>query len=231
MKNSHWSLISPLCLGIWLLAAVSGECFFNPQRDCAGSALAGGTKGVSPLTHDMARFRLSTSCRGAKAMKDFYGYRYYNPSTGRWMSRDPIAEVGQGDSALATTLSSHAHVDWNPYVFVANNAAANLDGLGLFILCKCAPPPVILLPTTAPICTGLFSGPGFAAFGTPLPVPVIGGCVVKPGLRRICPSCPPPVRACTFTATFTCAQVPGAAPGIGSWGTPVVTPTGGLCLP
>jgi RHS repeat-associated protein len=24
----------------------------------------------------------------------FYGYRYYDPSTGRWPSRDPIGEKG-----------------------------------------------------------------------------------------------------------------------------------------
>ena len=27
----------------------------------------------------------------------YYGYRYYNPSTGRWLSRDPIGEKGRNE--------------------------------------------------------------------------------------------------------------------------------------
>jgi RHS repeat-associated protein len=45
----------------------------------------------------------------------YYGYRYYDPTTGRWPSRDPIRERG----AL------------NLYVFVANNGINGTDLLGL----------------------------------------------------------------------------------------------------
>jgi len=45
----------------------------------------------------------------------YYGYRYYNPSTGRWLSRDPISERG----------------GLNQYVIAGNNAASRLDALGL----------------------------------------------------------------------------------------------------
>ena len=45
----------------------------------------------------------------------YYGYRYYNPNTGRWPSRDPIEEMG----------------GINLYGFVANDPIDNFDVLGL----------------------------------------------------------------------------------------------------
>jgi RHS repeat-associated protein len=62
----------------------------------------------------------ATPCLQAKYLDDetdlvYYGYRYYNPSTGRWLSRDPIREeVGQ-----------------NLYDLVGNDAVNKLDFLGL----------------------------------------------------------------------------------------------------
>ena len=44
-----------------------------------------------------------------------YGYRYYNPSTGRWVSRDPIEENGGA----------------NLYAFVGNDGVSIADYLGL----------------------------------------------------------------------------------------------------
>jgi RHS repeat-associated protein len=45
----------------------------------------------------------------------YYGYRYYSPTTGRWLSRDPIEERG----------------GLNPYEFVQDNPIAFSDSLGL----------------------------------------------------------------------------------------------------
>ncbi len=45
----------------------------------------------------------------------YYGYRYYEPETGRWLNRDPIAEKG----------------GTNLYGFVRNNAIQYVDRLGL----------------------------------------------------------------------------------------------------
>lgn len=44
----------------------------------------------------------------------YYGYRWYDPLTGRWPSRDPIEEEG----------------GWNTYGFVGNDAVDNIDVLG-----------------------------------------------------------------------------------------------------
>jgi RHS repeat-associated protein len=46
----------------------------------------------------------------------YYGYRYYDPVTGRWPSRDPIGERG----------------GMNLYEFVGNSGVNKLDKLGLF---------------------------------------------------------------------------------------------------
>jgi len=45
-----------------------------------------------------------------------YSYRYYDPATGRWPSRDPIGEAG----------------GINLYSFIANEAVSSFDVLGLF---------------------------------------------------------------------------------------------------
>lgn len=39
-------------------------------------------------------FRFSTKYQDEETGLLYYGYRYYNPETGRWLSRDPIAERG-----------------------------------------------------------------------------------------------------------------------------------------
>ena len=45
----------------------------------------------------------------------YYGYRYYDPETGRWLNRDPVEEQG----------------GVNLYGFVGNNPVVSVDALGL----------------------------------------------------------------------------------------------------
>ena len=59
-------------------------------------------------------FRFSTKYQDDETDLLYYGYRYYNPSTGRWLSRDPIHEKG----------------GFNLYAFVANNPVSEFDILG-----------------------------------------------------------------------------------------------------
>jgi RHS repeat-associated protein len=59
-------------------------------------------------------FRFSTKYQDDETSLLYYGYRYYNPSTGRWMSRDPIEEEG----------------GVNLYGFVINNPVNQVDLLG-----------------------------------------------------------------------------------------------------
>ena len=46
---------------------------------------------------------------------EYYGYRYYDPESGRWINRDPIEEAG----------------GYNLYAFVANDGVGKLDWHGL----------------------------------------------------------------------------------------------------
>jgi RHS repeat-associated protein len=59
-------------------------------------------------------FRFSSKYTDSETDELYYGQRYYNPSTGRWLSRDPIEEQGGK----------------NLYGFVANNAVNYTDLLG-----------------------------------------------------------------------------------------------------
>jgi RHS repeat-associated protein len=60
-------------------------------------------------------YRFSTKPRDTETGLYYYGYRYYDPMTGRWPSRDPIEEVG----------------GMNLYGFVFNNGVRNIDLFGL----------------------------------------------------------------------------------------------------
>jgi RHS repeat-associated protein len=62
-------------------------------------------------------YRFSTKYLDSESNLYYYGYRYYDSTTGRWTNRDLAEEFG-GE---------------NLYRFVANNPIANLDFLGLWI--------------------------------------------------------------------------------------------------
>jgi RHS repeat-associated protein len=59
-------------------------------------------------------FRFSTKYQDDETDLLYYGHRYYNPSTGRWNSRDPVEEEGGS----------------NLYSFISNNPISRLDYLG-----------------------------------------------------------------------------------------------------
>lgn len=61
-------------------------------------------------------FRFSTKYTDGETSLVYFGYRYYQPQTGRWLSRDPIGEQG----------------GVNLNVFVSNNPVSFTDTLGLF---------------------------------------------------------------------------------------------------
>ena len=73
------------------------------------------------------------------------GHRFYNPSLGRWMSRDPVSEKGaQGMGVGFTPLASPratALAERDLYVFCANAGTGVVDPDGLFIFPIVAVPP------------------------------------------------------------------------------------------
>jgi RHS repeat-associated protein len=81
-------------------------------------------------------FLLSTKFCDWETGLYYYGYRYYNPSTGRWLSRDPLGEQAflthhcVGQSKTVCRLSRMQPL--NPcYVFVENQPVNFFDLLGL----------------------------------------------------------------------------------------------------
>jgi len=100
-------------------------------------------------------FRFSTKFQDDESELLYYGYRYYNPGTGRWLNRDPIEERG-GKNML---------------VFLSNSTTGSIDKLGL----KCLPPEVLAAIAAATVA-GKTGGEAGAA-GGPLvaAVAAVGG--------------------------------------------------------
>jgi RHS repeat-associated protein len=69
---------------------------------------------VDTDTNNRFPLRFSTKYRDVETGLYYYGYRYYDPLTGRWPSRDPIAERGGA----------------NLYGFVHNNGIDSIDPFG-----------------------------------------------------------------------------------------------------
>jgi RHS repeat-associated protein len=78
----------------------------------------------------------------------YYGYRYYNPSTGRWPSRDPIGDPGstlfdEMPRQITRRIFLKEQREPNGYEFVKNNSVVAVDAFGL----------------------QSYMGPGYGAFG------------------------------------------------------------------
>ncbi|WP_141675707.1 RHS repeat-associated core domain-containing protein [Akkermansia glycaniphila] len=76
---------------------------------------------ITSMEGDMAEsnpYRFSSEHHDEDLGLVYYNYRHYNPTDGRWTSRDPIAERG----------------GWNLYGFVGNRPIGETDQLGLYTL-------------------------------------------------------------------------------------------------
>lgn len=82
--------------------------------------------------------RFSTKAQDEESDLLYYGYRFYNASTGRWPSRDPLFELG-------FTMLSFTHgrqtfsPDLNLYEFAHNDPLGHYDILGAAV-CACSVP-------------------------------------------------------------------------------------------
>jgi RHS repeat-associated protein len=191
-------------------------------------------------------FRFSTKFCDTETGQLYYGYRFYNGSVGRWLSRDPLYEegtdlwrAGGAEDSRSSLFSNNARLGadlFNLHLFVRNAPMANYDPTGTGVFCSCTPPTVGLgLPLTAPLCGTLFPPPLFAPFGSTVTAgPATGTCSLNAWVivlvpTKWCPTCVM-VAPCTYTRTYTCvAGGPGAV--IGSWVPAAPILTGGSCLP
>ncbi|HXG47264.1 MAG TPA: RHS repeat-associated core domain-containing protein [Methylomirabilota bacterium] len=82
-------------------------------------------------------FRFSTKFHDDETGWLYYGHRYYDPSTGRWPSRDPFVEFAFVEARNADIPHNDILPDLNDYQFVANQPVSLVDYLGGGIWCKC----------------------------------------------------------------------------------------------
>jgi RHS repeat-associated protein len=94
-----------------LLTDVAGDASARYAYDAFGQTLTG-----TGIAADLNRYRFSTKPIESGSGLAYYGYRYYDPVSGRWPSRDPIGERG------GINLSA----------FATNNLIDHYDELGLF---------------------------------------------------------------------------------------------------
>jgi RHS repeat-associated protein len=89
-----------------------GNAVFVDGADAAGNAV-----------------RFSTKFNEEEVVNLFYyGYRYYVPELGRWLSRDSLEEIGHN---LIRKKSEYEHAALNPVIFILNNPIDQIDPLGL----------------------------------------------------------------------------------------------------
>jgi len=70
--------------------------------------------------------RFSTKCQDGESGFLYYGYRYYNPATGRWISRDPIGEL-RHEALRGMSVNRRGWNIGNLYGFAYNNPTENID--------------------------------------------------------------------------------------------------------
>ena len=95
----------------------------------------GETIRLTPNVNNQSPFRFSTKYTDDESDFAYYGYRYYNSSTGRWLSRDPLTD----QSSLVVDPDEHDDDDTfrrepesAPMAFVNNNPTSSYDALGLW---------------------------------------------------------------------------------------------------
>jgi len=76
-------------------------------------------------------FRCFAKCQDDETDLLYYGYRYYNPSTGRWISRDPLDERGGCSLYAFVNNDAEDHVDWLGKFSVTYKCRSGRSYLGL----------------------------------------------------------------------------------------------------
>ncbi len=75
--------------------------------------------------------RFSTKPYDDQTGLSYYGYRFYTPSLGRWMTRDPIGELGGKNLYGFVDSVGKPFSGTNLYTFTANNPVNVIDPYGL----------------------------------------------------------------------------------------------------
>lgn len=78
--------------------------------------------------------RFSTKYQDDETGLLYYGYRYYNPSTGRWPNRDPLLEL---TFHVLNRVDLDEDTDFNIYELLGNDPLSKIDMLGAGWRCYC----------------------------------------------------------------------------------------------
>ena len=119
-----------------LVNAANGATVANYEYGPFGEVI----RATGPMSK-LNPFRFSTKYNDDETDLLYYGYRYYNSSTGRWLSRDPIAEFSFRRSYLKSLSLKERYAmrgqqpTGNEYDFVANNPVVGIDAMGLWQIC------------------------------------------------------------------------------------------------
>ena len=101
-----------------LLDGVTAQVAKTYQYDPFGKLMA--TTGIPGLNQP---FQFSTKPYDEKTGLSYYGYRFYVPGLGRWLTRDPIGEIGG--------INLYGFVRNNPVIFIDADGRFGLVGMGI----------------------------------------------------------------------------------------------------
>lgn len=107
-----------------LVDADSGEIVAEYEYSPFGETL----RATGPMA-EQNPFRFSTKYTDEETDLIYYGFRYYDPETGRWPSRDPINEIAH--MAMRGEEEFVWGEEMNVYSFISNNSINFIDILGL----------------------------------------------------------------------------------------------------
>ena len=97
----------------------------KPSQTCQEGPFGEVIRATGPMAKANP-FRFSTKYQDDETDLLYYGYRYYNPSTGSWLSRDPLGERG-GLNLYAIGMNSPINgvdalglhwTNWRPFDFI-----------------------------------------------------------------------------------------------------------------
>lgn len=119
---------------IMLVDATSGQVTAEYEYSAFGELVSavGSRAELNP-------FRFSTKYYDDEVRLLYYGYRYYSPTLGRWITKDPLTKLSFGGAPVDLTYSEHG---LNPYLFVDNSPVSDVDAYGLQKWRKCKPPEI-----------------------------------------------------------------------------------------
>jgi RHS repeat-associated protein len=109
-----------------LINAADGTTSANYEYGSFGEVI----RATGPMAK-LNPFRFSTKYDDDESDFLYYGYRCYNPSTGRWLGRDPLQELGAQTQITNMCGSDTVLPDGNLYGYVANSSVNDFDCLGL----------------------------------------------------------------------------------------------------